>query len=65
MCYSLIRMIMANWIGGLKMNYTIERQDGWFWCRWWFNNRWCGTLIYRTEREAENAAFEKMNVQGV
>jgi len=47
------------------MNYTIEQQDGWFWCKWWFNNRWYGTLIYRTEREAENAAFEKMNAQGV
>jgi len=54
----------SAYLRGDKMQYTIEEQDGWFWCRWWFVNRWFGTLLYQTEQEAENAANEAMNKQG-
>ena len=47
------------------MEYTVQEQDGWFWCRWWFMGRWHGTLLYQTEVKAEQVAFDKMNAMGV
>lgn len=49
----------------MRMYEIIKDQpQGWWWCRWWFGGKWHGTLIYRTEREAEDAVSAKMTAQG-